>query len=183
MASAAGEGGRASRTLAHDARAPEVRASWHNLQPANLEPEILGPRSTRRVADSPGRVFSTGGGSKPARGEHFAPLPASPRFGWASRWEELAIDYEALPADGSLPRERTCMSGRGRAGEGQPQRGFATVARGFSRGRGRLGVRRAHDVRARSTRRVTDSPGHVFLTEELAIDYEALPADDSLPRE
>ena len=26
--------------------------------------------------------------------------------------EELAIDYETLPADGSLPRERTCMSGR-----------------------------------------------------------------------
>ena len=32
--------------------------------------------------------------------------------------EELAIDYEALPADGSLPSERREMSGRGRAGVG-----------------------------------------------------------------
>ena len=32
------------RTRAHDARAPEMRASWHNLLPANLEPEILGAR-------------------------------------------------------------------------------------------------------------------------------------------
>jgi len=34
----------------------------------------------------------------------------------ASRWEGLAIDYEALSADGSLPCERWKMSGRGRAG-------------------------------------------------------------------
>ena len=43
-----------------------------------------------------------------------APLPPSrppPVSAGASRWEELAIDYETLPADGSLPRERTCMSG------------------------------------------------------------------------
>ena len=26
----------------------------------------------------------------------FAPLPASPRFGWASRWEELAVYHCSL---------------------------------------------------------------------------------------
>ncbi len=64
----------------------------------------------------------------------------------ASRWEELAIDCEALPADGSLPRERTSMSGRGRAGEGVTM-GGCPVARAAPTGlcigmedRGRLTV-------------------------------------------
>jgi hypothetical protein len=52
-------------------------------------------------------VFDGGAGGLPLLTDPLpsAPLPASPRFGWASRWEELAIDYEALSADGSLPRE------------------------------------------------------------------------------
>ena len=60
------------------------------------------------------------------------------------------------------------------------QRDFATVARGFSRGRRRAGTR-AHGRMMfwRATRRVADSPGHGFLTEELEIDYEAPPADGS----
>ena len=123
--SRAGGGGRTG-TRTHDARAPEVRAGRHNLQPANLEPEILGPRVTRRVADSPGHVFLT---------------------------EELAIDCEALLADGSLPRERRKMSGRGRAGEGATM-GGCLVARGFSRaGGGGRAHTRTHDAGARGARR------------------------------
>jgi len=34
-------------------RAPEVRAGGNNLQPANLEPEILGPRQTGSSALHP----------------------------------------------------------------------------------------------------------------------------------
>ena len=38
----------------------------------------------------------------------FAPLPASPRFGWASRWEELAVcrGFDGRPGtgDGSAAR-------------------------------------------------------------------------------
>ena len=44
-----------------------------------------------------------------------APLSPSrppPISAGASRWEGLAIDYETLPADGSLPCERWKMSGR-----------------------------------------------------------------------
>ncbi len=65
------------------------------------------------------------------------PLPPSrppPVSAGASRWEELAIDYETPPADSSLPRGRTCMSGRGRAGEGATMGGWAYT--------------RAHDVLA-----------------------------------
>ncbi len=49
--------------------------------------------------------FLTGGSrGKPARGEHFAPLPASPRFGWASRWEELAV-YHCPLTSGLWPTD------------------------------------------------------------------------------
>ncbi len=73
--------------------------------------------------------------------------------------EELAIDYEALPADGNLPRERTCMSGRGRAGEGaapaglcngspwlQPRAKVVGRARGHMR-RGQVESRKTAQIR------------------------------------
>ena len=142
---------------------PQGGGSWK--EEARPGPAVNPP--SHRLAGT--RFFDGGAGG----------LPRNAASGW-------------LPPPRAMENERA-GEGRGGGDDGrktpdQPQRGFATVASGFSRGRGRTGghVRRAHGRMMRARGQPAESQTRLvafFLTEELAIDYETPPADGSLPRE